>query len=122
MKFLRNTFKEMIIALLALLSAFAALDWLRTQDPTMGIPDSSVVILLIWQVVKIYLSVVIGHGLFRLLAPTLANYADDGGFAEDWKKHRDAGSDESTYFGMFITICVALACWLAALTALLLAP
>ena len=123
MKFLRNTFEEMIISVLLLCGLWQGLQWFQDLDPTMGVPDASVIVLLGWQVVKLYLAVFIGHGLFRLLAPSLADFADDGTFAAEWKASKGHNNvSNSAALRMAATITVAFLCFFAALTALLLAP
>ncbi len=123
MTFLRNTIKEIIIAMIIIALGVEAVKWLAAKDPTIGLPDSGVLVLFVWQVLKLYLAVIFGHGLFRLLTPSLADYADAGEFRDAWKRILASRTPFwSDVFQVTLTLLVALACFAASLTTLLLAP
>lgn len=106
--FIKNTAKELLITLGIMFLIYRAANWLKKLDPNLGIPDASVVIILAGIILLIYVALIISHGVFRLIAPTIAKYADSGDFAKDW----EAGTDLAK---PVITIAVALLCFVTVL-------
>lgn len=80
--FVRQTSKETIIAALLLLLLPALSAAVRVLDPTSGMGfDWLSVLDTTLQVWRIYVACIVGWGLNRLLFPTLADHAAQGGFS-----------------------------------------
>lgn len=109
--FIKNTAKELLITLGIMLLIYRGANKLKELDPNLGIPDSSIIIILAGMILLIYVALLISHGVFRLIAPTIANYADKGDFSKDW----EAGDLTKPA----ITIAVALLCFVTVLFTLI---
>ena len=122
--FLINTLKELSVAVIALAIGYRLALWLHKLDPNIGFPDPSIFVLLIWNVVKFYLAMLFGHAAFRIQSPTAAKFADSGELANTWTKLESATGDVwfDSWAKILFTQGLALVYFLAALTALLLAP
>lgn len=106
--FVKNTAKELLITLAIMFLIYRGANRLKELDPNLGIPDSSIIVILAGMILLIYVALLISHGVFRLIAPTIAKYADSGDFSKDW----EAGTDLTK---PVITIAVALLCFVTVL-------
>lgn len=109
--FVKNTAKELLITLAIMFLIYRGANRLKELDPNLGIPDSSIIVILAGMILLIYVALLISHGVFRLIAPTIAKYADKGDFAKDW----EAGDLAKPA----ITIAVALLCFVTVLSTLI---
>lgn len=116
--FLRNTLKEFAIFCVLLWLGYLLSLWLQRWDATVGTLDPSFWLVAIAGLTKLYLAVGVGHGVWRLMFPTVANWADHGGFAADW-------AQANTHFSQDLLVIQAAAkqaafrrMWLATVTAL----
>ena len=100
--FILETFLDLAGCLVVLYGCFELAVWLKSKDPTIGIPDPSVLLLAMWGVAMLYAGLVVAQALFRRTSPTISKYGSSGGFKADWE------NCQNKTFKMAVYIAVAM--------------
>jgi len=106
--------RELWISLGILASLFWVPRVMLWFDPQAGGVSATSLNLLIFQALKVYLSVMVSWGVVKILFPTVADYALTGGFREDFQKQD--GDILRVGLSAFVMLAVFALCLWAFLT------